>query len=138
MIFISKCLLPVFSFHFRSTAYYTGPNLFLCLDYYPALAFWLRAVFTIAKSKQILWTGPRFCISLSADKKKVEVKSCAKLYIPSTMNTSLDFLAHKWGLLCSKMINHVTHGLRTPIEGINQRNLKIWAEVADKIFFGRT
>ena len=98
MIFISKCLLPVFSFHFRSTAYYTGPNFFLCLDYYPALAFWLRAVFTIAKSKQILWTGPRFCISLSADKKKVEVKSCAKLYIPSTINTCLEVLPHKWGL----------------------------------------
>ena len=25
------------------------------------------------------------------------------------------------------------HGLRTPNEGINQRNLKIWADVADKI-----
>ena len=31
-----------------------------------------------------------------------------------------------------------THGLRTPNEGINQRNLKIWATVADKICFGRT
>ena len=30
------------------------------------------------------------------------------------------------------------HGLRTPNEGINQRNLKIWADVADKIYFGRT
>ena len=84
MIFISKCLLPVFSFHFRSTAYYTGPNLFLCLDYYPALAFWLRAVFTIAKSKQILWTGPRFCISLSADKKKLKLKA-AQSYISQVL-----------------------------------------------------
>ena len=25
------------------------------------------------------------------------------------------------------------HGLRTPNEGINQRDLKIWANVADKI-----
>ena len=25
------------------------------------------------------------------------------------------------------------HGLRTPNEGINQRNLKTWADVADKI-----
>jgi hypothetical protein len=25
------------------------------------------------------------------------------------------------------------HGLRTPNEGINQRNLKNWADVADKI-----
>ena len=30
------------------------------------------------------------------------------------------------------------HGLRTPNEGINQRNLKIWADVADKICFGCT
>ena len=32
----------------------------------------------------------------------------------------------------------VIHGLRTPSEGINQRNLKIWADAADKICFGRT
>ena len=25
------------------------------------------------------------------------------------------------------------HGLRTPNEGINQRNLKFWADVAEKI-----
>ena len=30
------------------------------------------------------------------------------------------------------------HGLRTPSEDINQRNLKIWADVADNIWFGRT
>ena len=30
------------------------------------------------------------------------------------------------------------HGLRTSNEGINQRNLKIWADVADKMCFGRT
>ena len=30
------------------------------------------------------------------------------------------------------------HGLRTPSEGINQRNLKIWADVADKVCFSRT
>ena len=30
------------------------------------------------------------------------------------------------------------HGLRTPNEGINQRNLKIWADVADKICSGHT
>ena len=29
-------------------------------------------------------------------------------------------------------------GLRTHNEGINQRNLKFWADVADKICFGRT
>ena len=32
----------------------------------------------------------------------------------------------------------LTHGLRTPNEGINQRNLKTWEDVADKICFGRT
>ena len=30
------------------------------------------------------------------------------------------------------------HGLRTPNESTNQRNLKFWADVADKICFGRT
>ena len=30
------------------------------------------------------------------------------------------------------------HELRTPNEGINQRNLKIRADVEDKICFGRT
>ena len=30
------------------------------------------------------------------------------------------------------------HGLRTSNEGINQRYLKNWADVADKICFGRT
>jgi hypothetical protein len=32
----------------------------------------------------------------------------------------------------------VYHGLRTPNEGINQRYLKNWANVAVKICFGRT
>ena len=31
----------------------------------------------------------------------------------------------------------MNHGLRTPNEGMNQRNLKFWADVADKICFGR-
>ena len=30
------------------------------------------------------------------------------------------------------------HGLQSPNEGINQRYLKNWADVADKIFFGST
>ena len=30
------------------------------------------------------------------------------------------------------------HGLRTSNEGINQKYLKNWADVADKICFGRT
>ena len=37
------------------------------------------------------------------------------------------------------MQNHgLGHRLRTPNEGINQKNLKIWANVADKICLGRT
>ena len=32
---------------------------------------------------------------------------------------------------------HLSHGLRTPNEGISQRNLKILADVADKICFSR-
>ena len=32
----------------------------------------------------------------------------------------------------------VNHGLRRPSGGINQRKLKIWADAADKICFGRT
>ena len=34
--------------------------------------------------------------------------------------------------------NNQSHGLRTPNEGINQRYLKNWADVADKICLGRT
>ena len=34
--------------------------------------------------------------------------------------------------------NRHRHGLRTPNEDINQRYLKNWADVADKICFGRT
>ena len=36
------------------------------------------------------------------------------------------------------LADQLPHGLRTPNEGINQRNLKIWADVADNICFGRT
>ena len=35
-------------------------------------------------------------------------------------------------------INDHIHELRTPNEGINQRNLKFLADVADKICFGDT
>ena len=34
-------------------------------------------------------------------------------------------------------LHDFNHGLQTPNEGINQRHLKIWADVADKICFGR-
>ena len=38
-------------------------------------------------------------------------------------------------MLCGNVKNH---GLRTPNEGINQRYLKNWADVADKICCRRT
>ena len=37
-----------------------------------------------------------------------------------------------------KIASTLGHGLRTPNEGINHRYLKNWADVADKICFGRT
>ena len=37
-----------------------------------------------------------------------------------------------------KFAYHQCHGLRTPNEGKNQRNLKIWSAVADKIWLGCT
>ena len=41
-------------------------------------------------------------------------------------------------LVLNQCCDHCEHGLRKPNEGINQRNLKIWADVADKIGFGCT
>ena len=42
-------------------------------------------------------------------------------------------------LACASLKNYrKNHGLRTPNEGIHQRYLKNWADVADKICFGRT
>ena len=35
----------------------------------------------------------------------------------------------------ARVVNVPSHGLRTPNEGINQRNLKFWANVTDKICF---
>ena len=40
--------------------------------------------------------------------------------------------------ISGSLIHILEHGLRTPNEGINQRYLKNWADVADKICFGRT
>ena len=43
-----------------------------------------------------------------------------------------------WPFPQNSTTNVCVHGLQTPNEGINQRNLKIWADVADKICFGHT
>ena len=40
--------------------------------------------------------------------------------------------------LLNRLCNKENHELRTPNEGINQRYPKNWANVADKICFGRT
>ena len=56
-----------------------------------------------------------------------------------------DFNVCEWGVITMilfepKMwsLGLLRHGLRTPNEGINQRYLKNWADVADKICFDRT
>ena len=51
-----------------------------------------------------------------------------------------EVLSELYAYRASKWINvdNRDHRLRTLNEGINQRNLKIWADVADKICFGRT
>jgi hypothetical protein len=41
-------------------------------------------------------------------------------------------------MYCGEKEYPFTHGLRTPNEDINQRYLKNWADVADKIYFCRT
>ena len=43
-----------------------------------------------------------------------------------------------WAVLAECRHLGTNHGLRTPNEGISQRNLKFWVDVADKIRFGRT
>ena len=56
-------------------------------------------------------------------------------------DTLLQSAAHELIVMIIKIelvLKIFKHGLRTPNEGINQRNLKIWADVADKICFGRT
>ena len=40
--------------------------------------------------------------------------------------------------IAQKIENDWVHGPQTPNEGIDQRNLKNWVDVADKICFGRT
>ena len=50
-----------------------------------------------------------------------------------------NFLKNKMQLqLRALFIYPAKHGQRTPNEGINQRYLKNWADVADKICFGHT
>ena len=70
------------------------------------------------------------------------------IYLYLLLTKYLGSLKDAWGFtkICFDfymlIVNHgavyLNHGPRTPNEGINQRNLKFWADVADKICFGRT
>ena len=72
----------------------------------------------------------------------------AKLYIPSSIKTQKNLVPFcLWEDCAVRAVLKIsaillkyakTHGLRTPNEGINQKNLKIWADVAVKICFDRT
>ena len=64
---------------------------------------------------------------------KPEMMATIRDYDPS--NTS-DPITKAWDSTQNKV--WLRHGLRTPNEGINKRYLKNWAEVADKICFGRS
>ena len=71
-----------------------------------------------------------------------------KVLISSAPSISSEILVVPYRLLLSTLgtqdsggvqfIYVHNHGLRTPNERINQRNLKFWADVADKKCFGRT
>ena len=56
---------------------------------------------------------------------------------PMLIATSFGVSPHELFGVSGK-IDCVSYGLWTPNEGINQRYMKIWANVADKICFGRT
>ena len=64
---------------------------------------------------------------------KNDLKKSDIIYVYSPMVASGAF-----GFIDSVFLLLENHGLRTPDEGINQRYLKNWADVADKICFGRT
>ena len=59
---------------------------------------------------------------------------------PISENLLFEVLSELYAYRASKWINvdNRDHRLRTLNEGINQRNLKIWADVADKLCFSRT
>ena len=62
------------------------------------------------------------------------VKVCITYYGMNT-NCHRNFIVENNQLIVAQC-NGQIHGLRTPNEGINQRYLKNWADVADKICFG--
>ena len=55
------------------------------------------------------------------------------------LRTAANYVSTQYFVLMIGCFRHACfHGLRTPNEGINQKYLKNWADVADKICFGRT
>ena len=58
-----------------------------------------------------------------------------KVLISLNLHCFMSLVSHKQIL---EYMMKYEHGLRTPNEGINQRYLKKWADVTDKICFGRT
>ena len=54
-----------------------------------------------------------------------------KFYLIALEKNQTDTLSYQ-------IVDTPIHGLRTPNEGIYQRNLKIWVDVAEVICFGRT
>ena len=81
------------------------------------ISWWLPFRFGIASHMGSLWQG------------KYTQKSHG-----GQLTRGWSFVSLFLALICDGL----QHGLRTPNEDINQRNLKIWADVADKICFGRT
>ena len=57
------------------------------------------------------------------------------MYIILRVYKTVSYVLESCSLLA---FNGHDHGLRTHNEGINKKNLKIWADVADKICFGLT
>ena len=72
--------------------------------------------------------------SVASEAVECQAKTEAKLVRAHT-SCRQNLMPEKW---MHSDLNGFDHGLRTPNEGINHRNLKIWADVADKICFGRT
>ena len=70
--------------------------------------------------------------------KTVPLTTVSVTFFSSLFQLFTDNVGHRSIKGCN-LLNPYLHGLRTPNEGINQRyNLKNWADVTDKICFGRT
>ena len=75
----------------------------------------------------IIETAKYLQIQLQEDSKMFE----KRIILTGNLSKGIDNCFGVWH-------RHQNHGLRTPNEGINQRYLKNWTDVANKICFGRT